>query len=149
MHDKDLKALLAYLKENAPRYSVDALRSQMVKAGHSPAEAEEAIAVFQGRLRPPEGPAWPLAVGIALLDFLLAWILVTLFQRLGAGRVSCGAAALLPLIYLGQVVAGVTALAAGRDRQGRALILGFMLFCGLVLVILAGFAGKWLSSHNS
>jgi hypothetical protein len=149
MHDKDLKALLAYLKENAPRYPVDALRAQMVKAGHSPAEAEEAIAVFQGRLRPPEGPAWPLAVGIALLDFLLSWLLVTLFQRLGTGKVSCGAAALLPLIYLGQVVAGVTALAAGRDRQGRALILGFMLFCGLVLVILAGFAGKWLSSHSS
>jgi hypothetical protein len=149
MHDKDLKALLAYLKENAPRYSVDALRAQMVKAGHSPAEAEEAIAVFQGRLRPPEGPAWPLAVGIALLDFLLSWLLVTLFQRLGTGKVSCGAAALLPLIYLGQVVAGVAALAAGRDRQGRALILGFMLFCGLVLVILAGFAGKWLSSHSS
>ena len=149
MHDKDLKALLAYLKENSARYSVDALRAQMVKAGHSPAEAEEAIAVFQGRLRPPEGPAWPLAVGIALFDFLLAWILVTLFQRQGAGRISCGSAALLPLIYLGQVVAGVTALAAGRDRQGRALILGFMLFCGLVLVILAGFTGKWLSSHSS
>lgn len=149
MHDKDLKALLAYLKENAPRYSVEALRAQIVKAGHSPAEAEEAISVFQGRLRPPEGPAWPLAVGIALLDFLLSWILVTLFQRLGTGKVSCGGAALLPLIYLGQVVAGVTALAAGRDRQGRALILGFMLFCGLVLVILAGFAGKWLSSHSS
>jgi hypothetical protein len=149
MHEKDLKALLAYLKENAPRYSVDTLRAQMVKAGHSPEEADQAIAVFQGRLRPPEGPAWPLAVGVALLDFLLAWLLVILFQRLGTGKVSCGAAALLPLIYLGQIVAGVAALAAGRDRQGRALILGIMLFCGLVLVILAGFAGKWLSSHSS
>lgn len=149
MHEKDLKALLAYLKENAPRYTVDALRAQMVKAGHSPAEAEEAIAVFQGRLRPPEGPAWPLALGIALLDLLLAWLLVTLFQRMGAGKVSCGSAALLPLIYLGQIVAGVAALAAGRDRQGRALILGIMLFFGLVLVLLAGFAGKWLSSHSS
>jgi uncharacterized membrane protein (DUF485 family) len=149
MHDQDLKALQAYLKENAPRYSVDALRAQMVKAGHSPEEADQAIAVFQGRLRPPEGPAWPLAIGVALLDFLLAWLLVALFQRLGTGRISCGAAALLPLLYLGQVVAGVVALAAGRDRQARALLLGIMLFCGLVLVILAGFAGKWLSSHNS
>jgi hypothetical protein len=149
MHDKDLKALLAYLKENAPRYSVDTLRAQMVKAGHSPEEADQAIAVFQGRLRPPEGPAWPLAIGVALLDFLLSWLLVILFQRLGTGKVSCGAAALLPLIYLGQIVAGVAALAAGRDRQARALLLGIMLFCGLVLVILAGFAGKWLSSHSS
>jgi len=46
-------------------------------------------------------------------------------------------------------VAGVAALAAGRDRQARALLLCIMLFCGLVLVILAGFAGKWLSSHSS
>jgi hypothetical protein len=149
MHGKDLKALLAYLEENAPRYSVDALRAQMVKAGHSPDEANQAIAVFQRRLRPPEEPAWPLAVGVALLDFLLAWILVTLFQRLGTGKVSCGAAALLPLLYLGQILAGVAALAAGRDRQARALLLGILIFCGLVLVILAGFAGKWLSSHGS
>src|SRR4051812_13933729 len=135
MHDRDLKSLLAYLKENSPRHSVEALKAQMVKAGHSPEETEEAIAVFQGRIRPPEDPAWPLAIAVALLNFLLAWALVTLYQRLGTGRISCAAAVLLPMIYLGEILAGVIALAAGRDRQARALLLGMLLFCGLVMVI--------------
>jgi hypothetical protein len=149
MHDKDLTALLAYLKENESRYSLDALRVQMAKAGHAPDGVEQAIAVFQGRLRPPEAPAWPLAIGVALLDLLLAWGLIVLFQRLGTGRVSCVATVLLPMIYLGQILAGVIALAAGRDRQGRILLLGVLLFCGLIVLILAAFAGKWLSSHGS
>ena len=149
MHDKDLKAVLAYLNENGSRYPLDALRAQMVKAGHAPDEVEQAIAVFQGRLRPPEPPAWPLAVGVALLDLLLAWGLVAVFRGQGTGRLSCAAAVLLPMIYLGQILAGVIALASGRDRQGRVLLLGVLLFCGLVVVILAAFAGTWLSRHNS
>jgi hypothetical protein len=149
MHDKDLKAALAYLAENAPHHSLAALRVQMVKAGHSPDEADHAIAVFEGRLRPPEGPAWPLALGVALLNLGLAWVIVAFFQRLGTGRVSCAAAVLLPMVYLGEILAGVIALAAGRDRQARVLLLGVLLFCGVVLVILAGFAGKWLSHLRS
>jgi hypothetical protein len=145
MHDKDLKALLAYLKENEPRYSLDALRAQMLKSGHAPDEVEQAIAVFQGHLRPPEAPAWPLAIGVALLDLLLAWGMFALFRRLGTGRISCAAAVLLPMIYLGQVLAGVMALAANRDRRARVLLLGLLLFCGLVALILAALAGKWLS----
>jgi hypothetical protein len=145
MDEKDLKALLAYLKENESRHSLDALRAQMVKAGHAPDEVEQAIAVFQGRLRPPEAPAWPLAIGIALLNLLLACGLAALFRRLGTDKVSCAAAVLLPMIYLGEIIAGVIALAAGRDRQARVLLLGMLLFCGLVLLILAAFAGKWLS----
>jgi hypothetical protein len=145
MHDKDLKALLAYLRENAARYSLDSLRAQMVKSGHDPDEVEKAIAVFQGRLRPPEAPAWPLAIGVALLDLLLAWGMAALFRRLGTGRVSCAAAVLLPMIYLGQVLAGLMALAANRDRRARVLLLGMLLFCGLVALILAALAGKWLS----
>ena len=53
------------------------------------------------------------------------------------------------MVYLGEILAGVIALAAGRDRQARALLLGVLLFCGVVLVILAGFAGKWLSTLKS
>jgi hypothetical protein len=148
MHEKDLKSLLVYLRENEPRYSLDSLRAQMVKSGHAPDEVEQAIAVFQGRLRPPEAPAWPLAIGVALLDLLLAWGMAALFRRLGTGRVSCAAAVLLPMIYLGQVLAGVMALAANRDRQARVLLLGLLLFCGLVVLILAAFAGTWLSDHK-
>jgi hypothetical protein len=59
------------------------------------------------------------------------------------------AAVLLPMVYLGEILAGVIALAAGRDRQARVLLLGMLLFCGVVLVILAAFAGKWMSTLRS
>lgn len=145
MHGKDLKALLAYLTENAPRFPLEALRAQMVKAGHPPDETEQAIAVFQGRLRPPEGPAWPLALAVALLDLALAWGWIALFQRLGTGRVSCSAAMLLPIAYLGEIFWGLAALTQGKDRRGRGLLLGALLFVILALVILSAIAGKWLS----
>ena len=35
------------------------------------------------------------------------------------GRVSCAAAVLMPMVYLGEILAGVIALAAGKDRQAR------------------------------
>jgi hypothetical protein len=149
MHDKDLKALLAYLAANSPLYPLEALRAQMVRAGHAPEAAERAIAVFQGRVRPPEGPAWPLGLGIAVADLALAWLWVGLFQRFGTGRVSCSAAVLLPMIYLAEIFGGLAVLAAGRDRWGRALLLGVLLFLGVGLVILSAIAGKWLSSLGS
>jgi len=149
MDEKDLKALLAYLAENTPRYPLDALRGQIIKAGHAPEEAEQAIAVFQGRLRPPDGPAWPFILLVALLDLGLAWGWVALIERLGAGRVSCGGAMLLPIVYLGEVFWGLAAMAQGKDRLARALLLGLILFLVLGLLILSVLAGRWLSAHSS
>jgi hypothetical protein len=149
MYTKDLKACLAYLRENAPLYPLEALRAQMIKAGHAPDAAERAIAVFQGRLRPSESPAWPLALGVTLLDLGLAWGWYALFKSLGTGRVSCSGAVLLPVLYLGQIFGGLAALAAGRDRWGRGLLLGLLLFVIAALVILSAIAGKWLSHLSS
>jgi hypothetical protein len=149
MDDKDLKALLAYLQANSPLYPLEALRAQMVKAGHAPEAAEQAIAVFQGRLRPPEPSAWPLALGVALIDLALVWVWAGLFQRFGTGRVSCSGAVLLPVLYLGEIVWGLAALTAGKDRRGRGLLLGLLLFLIVGLVILSAMTGKWLSHLGS
>lgn len=149
MDDKDLKALLAYLQTNSPIYPLEALRVQMVKAGHAPEAAERAIAVFQGRLRPPEPSAWPLALAVALIDLALVWVWAGLFQRFGTGRVSCSGAMLLPVLYLGEIFWGLAALTAGKDRWGRGLLLGVLLFLIAGLVILSAIAGKWLSHLGS
>ena len=149
MDGKDLKALLAYLTENSSRYPLDALRAQMIRAGHAPEDAEEAIAVFQGRLRPPDGPAWPFILAVALIDLGLAWGVIALFRQSGTGRISCAGAMLLPILYLGEIFWGIAALANGKDRQARALLLGMILFVIVALLILSGLAGKWLSSHGS
>lgn len=149
MDETDLKALLAYLAENTPRFPLEALRGQMIKAGHPPEDAERAIAVFQGRLRPSDGPAWPFILLVALLDLGLAWGWVALLQSLGAGRVSCAGAMLLPIVYLGEVFWGLAAMAQGKDRLARALLLGLILFLILGLLILSAMAGRWISSHSS
>lgn len=145
MSGKDLRALLAYLRANAPAFPLAELRAEMVKAGHAPADVERAIAVFEGRARPPEKPAWPLALAVALADLALAWLWFTLFSRLGTGRVSCAGAVLLPILYLVEIFGGLALLAGGRDRWGRVLLLGVLLFLIVGLVILSAIAGKWLS----
>ncbi len=145
MDDKDLKALLAYLRTNAPSFPLAELRAEMAKAGHAPADVERAVAIFEGRARPPEPPAWPLAIAVALADLALAWLWFTLFRQLGTGRVSCAGAVLLPILYLVEIFGGLALLAGGRDRWGRVLLLGVLLFLIVGLVILSAIAGKWLS----
>jgi hypothetical protein len=145
MSERDLRALLAYLRANAPAFPLGALREQMVKAGHAPEAVERAVAVFEGRARPPEKPAWPAALAVALADLALVFLWSTLFHRFGTGRVSCGGAVLLPIVYLVEIFGGLALLAGGRDRWGRALLLGVLLFLIAGLVILSTIAGKWLS----
>src|SRR5882724_1675953 len=128
MDDKDLKALRAYLRDNAPAFPLVALREQMLKAGHAPEAVERAVAVFEGRARPPEKSAWLPALAVALADLALVFLWSALFRRLGTGRVSCGSAVLLPILYLAEIFGGLALLAGGRDRWGRALLLGVLLF---------------------
>jgi uncharacterized membrane protein YphA (DoxX/SURF4 family) len=142
MSEKDLRALLAYLRANAPAFPLAALRAQMAKAGHAPEDVERAVAVFEGRARPPEKSAWLAALAVALADLFL-WS--ALFHRFGTGPVSCGGAVLLPIVYLVEIFGGLALLAGGRDRWGRALLLGVLLFLLAGLVILSTIAGKWLS----
>jgi len=149
MDDKDLKALLAYLRDNAPLFPLAALRGQMAKAGHAPEAVERAVAVFEGRARPPEKSAWPPALAVALADLALVFLWSTLFRRFGTGPVSCGGAVLLPIVYLVEIFGGLALLAGGRDRWGRALLLGVLLFLIAGLVILSTIAGKWLSGLSS
>ena len=144
MSRRDFEALLAYLAENSGRFPREALRAQMVKAGHAPAEADRAIAVFEGRVPPPEPPVWPAVLFVALFDFALAGLCAVLFDRYGAGQVSCSALVLVPAVYLTELGGGLIALASGKERLGRALVLGVLLFFGLALVILLVLLARWL-----
>lgn len=151
MHDQDLRALVAYLKENAPKYPVEVLRAQIVKAGHTPEEAEQAVGVFQGRILPPERPAWPGAVAVTVLDFVLVGLCWVLFPRLEKG-IACSAVALLPALLFLQFIAGLLLLGSrDRDqyRRGRSLLLGVLSFVGLGLAMLVGFLVHWLSTLSS
>lgn len=144
MHKKDLQALLAYLRDNSGQYPLGSLRSQMVKAGHVPAEVDQAIAVFEGKLPPPEPPVWPAVLFVALFDVALAGLCAALFSRYGTGQVSCSALVLVPAAYLTELGAGLICLASGKDRLGRALLLGFVSFCALGALVLLLLLARWL-----
>lgn len=144
MHKNDLNSLLSYLKENAGLYPLEALRERMVRAGHAPVEADLALAVFQGKMPPPEPPVWPAVLLVALLDFVLAGVCVVLFSRQGTGEASCSALVLVPAVYLAEIFAGLVFLASGRDRLGRMLLLGVLLFLAMGALILLLLLARWL-----
>jgi hypothetical protein len=145
MSRRDLDSLLVYLAENAGQYSMDALRAQIVKAGHSPANADRAIAVFQGRAPRPEPSIWPPALLVALADSALALLCAALLSRGGGREVACSAVALVTGLYLAELFASVILLAAGKERWGRALLLGILIFFALGVLVLFGLLVRWLS----
>lgn len=145
MSRKDLEALLAYLRENAGLYPMEALRVQIVRAGHSQADADRAIAVFEGRMPRREPAIWMPALLVALADLGFTFLCYEMFSRYGAGKVACSAVALLAGVYLTEVVASFILFAAGKERWGRILLLGLLLFVGLGLLVLLGLLARWLS----
>jgi hypothetical protein len=146
MRQRDLEALLAYLKENSHSYPMDSLRAQMVKAGHSLAGADRAIAVFQGKALRREPAVWGPAFLLAFADLALAFLCYTLLSRYGAGKVSCSAAALVPGLYLTELFASFILLAGGKERWGRILLLGLLIFLAMAVLVLFGLLARWLAN---
>jgi hypothetical protein len=137
MARRDLEALLSYLRENAGRFSLDALRAQMTKAGHKAVTVEQALRVFQGTERPPDPPSWPWAMVVACLDLALVGLFAWLFTH-GYKQSGCSIIGLLPVLCLLEFVAGLTLLASvGHQRLGRALFFGVLLFFGVSLAIVS------------
>ncbi|HEX4963011.1 MAG TPA: hypothetical protein VF173_19425 [Thermoanaerobaculia bacterium] len=137
MPRRDLDALLTYLRENAGRFSLEALRAQMVKAGHKPEAIERALRVFQGTEPPPDPPSWPGAVVVAAADLLLVALFAWLFTH-AHKQGGCAILGLLPVLCLLEFVVGLTLLAsADRQRLGRALFFGVLVFFGVSLAIVS------------
>lgn len=136
---RDLETLLAYLAENAGRYSLDALRAQMVKAGHSPAAADRAVRTFQGVEPQPEPPSWPGVVAVTAADAALVGLAVLLFSN-AHKQGGCVTVALLPILCLAEFVVGLGLLASTSQKQrrlGNALFFGVLAFFGLSLAVVA------------
>ena len=134
---RDLDAMLAYLRENSSQFSLESLRAQMEKAGHKPAAVERALRVFQGVEPPPDPPSWPWAMVVAFVDLSLVGLFAWLFTH-GYKQGGCSIIGLLPVLCLLEFVVGLTLLAS-RDRQrlGRALFFGVLLFFGVSLAIVS------------
>ena len=68
------------------------------------------------------------------------------YGRYGAGKVSCSAAALVPGLYLAELFASFILLAGGKERGGRILLLGLLIFLAMAVLALFGLLARWLAN---
>lgn len=141
MSEEDLEPLLAYLREHSRRYSLEALRDQLLAAGHAPETADRAIAVFQAQSPPPEKPAWPVALLVALVNFVVPAGCIALLAQIESDMDGPAAFLLLaPLVlFLAELIGGIVLLATGRRRLGKGLLFGLVLSIGLGIVAIGVF----------
>ena len=71
MAESNLDTLLAYLREHSDRYSLVALRRQLLQTGHDPKDVDLAIDIFQHENAPPRSRAWPWLALIVVLNTVL------------------------------------------------------------------------------
>src|SRR4029450_7797679 len=95
--------------------------------------------VFEGKAPRSEPAVWGPAMLVALVDLALAFLCYELFSPHGAGKASCSR--LSPT----QLFASIILLAGGKERWGRALLLGFLIFFAAGALIGFGFFVRWLA----
>lgn len=144
MSEESLEPLLAYLRENAGRYSLEALRTQLLEAGHSAETADRAVAAFRYEqspvAAPPEKSAWPIALLVLLLDLAIPAGIIALLAALDGAEEALALLLVVPvLLYSGELIAGIVLLTTGSNRRwGKALLYGLALFVALCVVAFGG-----------
>jgi hypothetical protein len=142
MPEENLDTMLSYLRENSGRYSLEALRGQLLAAGHSPEAADRAIAEFRAQSPPPERPVWRLALLVAAVDLVLLGAVIAMAASMPGlpDDLLTAAFLILPALYFVQLVAGAVMLALpARRRLGKGLLLGGLLFVGVGILAVGGF----------
>lgn len=128
--DQRLQPLIAYLQQHRGQFNDEALRRQLVEAGHAPALVDEALRRV-GPNASPRPPAWPIGVLIMLANLVaipamglgLLWLATQSPSPVGAvlGWLSLGVG---PVTLLAEALAGSWLARGPRERLGRALIWG-------------------------
>ncbi|HSF43229.1 MAG TPA: hypothetical protein VLT87_25740 [Thermoanaerobaculia bacterium] len=142
MPEENLETMLAYLREHSGRYSLEALRGQLLAAGHSPEAADRAIAEFRLESPPLERPAWRLALLVAAVDLALLGIVFLVSISLENLPDFAIATVLfsLPTLCLAELVGGAVLLAfPAKRRLGKGLLFGGLLFVGVTILAVGGF----------
>lgn len=142
MPEENLETMLSYLREHSGRYSLEALRGQLLAAGHSPEAADRAIAEFRAQGPPPERPVWRLSLLVAAVDLALLGLAVALVLSMPGFDDAVVTAALLglPALYFVQLVTGLVMLfLPAKHRLGKGLLLGGLLFVGVTILAVGGF----------
>jgi hypothetical protein len=142
--EESLEPLLAYLRENAGRYSLEALRTQLLEAGHTVETADRAVSAFRyeqsQHAAPREKSAWPIAILVALLNLAIPSGIIAMLAALDGADETWALLLVIPaLLYTGELIGGIVLLTTGSNRRmGKALLYGLALFVGICVVAFGG-----------
>ena len=141
-----VEAALAWLREQDPRLTLEALRKQLREAGYGEPEITAAVAARQAELDaalPPDSDLRGRAAAILVVTFLAAWGIISLalvtgepivYDAGGTAAFILGAA-LLPMLLLGLAIVKVS----GRLKRGAAGAMVMVLIVPFIyLVVIAG-----------
>ncbi len=149
MDDQQIETVFAYLREHSARYSLPALREQLVQSGYDPPVVDEAMAVYQSEHPPVVRPrVFPKALLVVAVNAVLT------VGMIRAQSMKGDAASLLSSFFLllvgAELVGGIVACFPVKSRSwGLALLLGFALTVALGILALGGFCLYILSQGMS
>lgn len=142
MTDPSLEPILAYLREHSGRYSVKALRQQLLQNGYDRATVDRAIAVFQEQPTPlaPRQRGWPWALLIVTFNTVLTTVLtIRLSGSPNKPYWIFGPVLLAFMICFWELVIVVLLKIPRATRHwGGVLLQGIGLFGGLAVIVLGG-----------
>jgi len=141
MNDQALEKVLAYLNEQSGRYSLEALRGQLLQSGYDPATVDQAIQIHQGRSpAPPRTRIGRKILLVMAVNAVLAAIAIGIgsLPKISQEVVTVLASGLF-LIGCAEFLVGLLMCFFEKVRAwGLGLLLGFLLSGGLALLILTG-----------
>ncbi len=151
MTDPSLDPILAYLRDHSGRYSLEALRGQLLQAGYDPAAVDQAVAVY--RQQAPVAPrqrVWPKALLVLAANAVLVGAAIGIGAS-GAGEsVTTALGFTLFLIGCAEFLGGFVLAFPEKTRPwGLALLFGFFLTVGLGVLVLGGVCVYFLSQGNN
>ena len=151
MNEPSLDPVLAYLREHSGRYSLGALREQLLQNGYDPATVDRAIAVFQDQQPPPviRQPVWRRALQITAVNAVLIAVAIGVGASGFNETVLTALGFTLFLLGCAEFLGGFVLAFPEKTRPwGLALLFGFFLTVGLGVLILGGVCVYFLSQGN-
>jgi hypothetical protein len=150
MTDPSLDPIFAYLREHSGRYSLSALREQLLQTGYDRAEVDRAIAIYQQE-NPPTAPlpVWPKALQVVGINIVLGLLVIPAMSSARGEMVSLVGIA-FSVIFWGELLGGIVLAVRRQSRVwGLALVFGFLLTIGLAILVGGGLCLFFLSQGNN
>jgi hypothetical protein len=137
MNDPSLDPLVTYLRQNSARFSLPALREELIRSGTDPATVDRAIAVYQSE-QTVAAPRAHILLKTLLVVVVNAVLVGVMGSVLGSNAANLFLAFLIFLVCVELLGGLVACFSANRRSWGLALLLGFTLSVAFGILALGG-----------